>query len=113
MRKLSMVLLAAFASTASAQTPAAPDTLFTRTDTMITMRDGVKLFTAILTPRNAKGPLPLLMTRTPYGADGGARNLMSGRVYPELVASGYIFVYQDIRGLNKSQGQFVMNRPSL
>ena len=30
---------------------------------------------------------------------------------PELAASGYIFVYQDIRGRYKSGGQFVMNGP--
>jgi putative CocE/NonD family hydrolase len=30
---------------------------------------------------------------------------------PELAASGYIFVYEDIRGRYKSEGSFVMNRP--
>ena len=30
---------------------------------------------------------------------------------PELAASGYIFVAQDIRGRYASGGQFVMNRP--
>ncbi len=30
---------------------------------------------------------------------------------PELAASGYIFVYEDIRGRYGSEGQFVMNRP--
>ena len=30
---------------------------------------------------------------------------------PELATSGYIFVYQDIRGRYGSGGQFVMNRP--
>ncbi len=30
---------------------------------------------------------------------------------PELAASGYIFVFQDIRGRYESGGQFVMNRP--
>ena len=30
---------------------------------------------------------------------------------PELAASGYIFVYEDIRGRYESEGQFVMNRP--
>ena len=35
----------------------------------IPMRDGVKLFTAILSPVDAKKPAPILIVRTPYGAD--------------------------------------------
>ena len=33
------------------------------------MRDGVKLFTVILTPVDSKRPVPVLIQRTPYGAD--------------------------------------------
>ena len=29
----------------------------------------------------------------------------------EFVEDGYIRVYQDIRGLHRSEGEFVMNRP--
>ena len=36
-------------------------------EVMIPMRDGVRLQTVILTPRNPKGPLPFLIDRTPYG----------------------------------------------
>ena len=36
---------------------------------MIPMRDGVKLHTVILVPKGAKGA-PILLTRTPYDADG-------------------------------------------
>ena len=32
-------------------------------------------------------------------------------MYKEFVEDGYIIVYQDIRGLHNSEGQFVMNRP--
>src|SRR5450756_945182 len=39
-------------------------------EVMIPMRDGVKLETAILTPKNAKGALPFLIDRTPYGVPG-------------------------------------------
>jgi len=83
---------------------------FTRMDTTIAMRDGTRLFTVVLTPRNAAGPFPILMTRTPYGADDAARGIIDGR-YRELAADGYIFVEQDIRGRNRSGGEFVMNRP--
>ncbi|MCX6561205.1 MAG: CocE/NonD family hydrolase [Candidatus Aminicenantes bacterium] len=83
---------------------------FTLTEAMIPMRDGVKLYTAVWTPVGVPGPLPLLMDRTPYNA--GSRNAASiQRVYQELARDGYIFVFQDIRGRYKSEGQFVMIRP--
>ncbi len=34
---------------------------------MIPMRDGVRLQTVIFTPKQASGPLPILLQRTPYG----------------------------------------------
>ncbi len=77
----------------------------------IPMRDGVKLHTVIFAPKSAPVPLPLILLRTPYGADA-----YPGRPFPtdylrELAQDGYVFVFQDIRGLNKSEGEFVMNRP--
>ena len=80
---------------------------FDRREVMIPMRDGVKLFTVVFTPGEARGPLPILLNRTPYSAEGG--NV--GHGYAELAADGYIFAFQDIRGRFKSEGQFVMNRP--
>jgi uncharacterized protein len=85
-----------------------PDTGWVTTDTMIAMRDGVRLHTVIVTPPGG-GTLPILMDRTPYGASGFA----SG-VAPNAAAfglGGYIFVVQDIRGRYKSEGDFDMNRP--
>ena len=87
--------------------------LYTRQEVMIPARDGVKLHTVIYRPKNSAKtgpPLPFLMQRTPYGVAGmTARAIESGK--PELAASGYIFVYQDIRGRYGSGGKFVMNRP--
>jgi hypothetical protein len=40
---------------------------YTRHDTMIPMRDGVKLYTVYYTPNNTSGPVPVLIQRTPYG----------------------------------------------
>jgi hypothetical protein len=93
----------------SGQAPAAAPE-FTETRAMIPMRDGAKLFTVIFVPKNAQPPLPFLIMRTPYGAPSSPRPLMS-ESYKELVDEGYIFVYQDIRGRYKSEGQFVMQRP--
>ena len=41
--------------------------LFTRTEAMIPMRDGVRLHTRVYTPSRATEKLPILLLRTPYG----------------------------------------------
>jgi putative CocE/NonD family hydrolase len=85
------------------------DKRFTRTDAMIAMRDGVKLFTIVYVPKDKKGPLPFIMLRTPYGID--TRGPSSFQSYlKDLADEGYIFVFQDIRGRHKSDGTFVMSR---
>jgi putative CocE/NonD family hydrolase len=89
----------------AAQTPAAS---FTMTQVMIPMRDGIKLNTHIFVPKDATGPLPLMLERTPYQAPGNT-NWAQGK-YKALAADGYIFAFQDIRGRYKSEGQFVMQR---
>ncbi len=80
---------------------------------MIPMRDGVRLHTQIFIPENHDGSLPFLMMRSPYGNGDGppAEALASPKTpYWPLVKEGYIFVLQDIRGRNKSEGQFEMQR---
>ena len=86
---------------------------YVRSEVMIPVRDGVELHTVIVRPEGSDrsgSPLPFLMTRTPYGVNGaGPESVEVGK--PELATSGYIFVYQDIRGRYGSGGQFVMNHP--
>ncbi len=93
---------------ASAQRPE-----YVKSEAMIPMRDGVQLHAVMLRPAGPFGvgatALPFLMQRTPYGVDEVTPASVKGK--PELADSGYIFVYEDIRGRYKSQGQFVMNRP--
>jgi putative CocE/NonD family hydrolase len=79
-------------------------------DEMIPMRDGVKLHIHILTPTDMTGPLPILMTRTPYSVDG-FNNSSYPYERPELARAGYIFVGADIRGRFGSDGQFTMVHP--
>jgi putative CocE/NonD family hydrolase len=105
---LAVVVIALAARAARAQQPGA-DTTYVRSDTMIAMRDGTRLFTAILTPLHATAPLPILMNRTPYGAKDYASVLGPGAKRFEL--DGYILVVQDIRGRFGSEGTFDMNRP--
>jgi uncharacterized protein len=87
----------------------AADSAFTRTEARIPMRDGVLLYTTIYTPKNSREPLPVIFKRTPYGIDDAA-GAFAGSL-KELAADGYIFVFQDIRGRYRSEGQFVMQRP--
>jgi putative CocE/NonD family hydrolase len=107
------ICAAAIAAVAlAAREPPAPDPAeaFTVRDVMIPARDGVRLFTKIFTPRNQQGPLPLIFRRTPYGIDGAGGSF--ARYYKALADEGYIFVFQDIRGKFKSEGEFVMQRPA-
>src|SRR6184192_2990909 len=80
-------------------------------EVMIPMRDGVRLFTVIVAPKNAgpSSPLPILMDRTPYGAKDFATDMAQGATSSGL--DGYIYVAQDIRGRFGSEGTFDMNRP--
>jgi putative CocE/NonD family hydrolase len=79
---------------------------------MVPMRDGVKLQTLVYVPRHSNGPLPMLLTRTPYGrsVDGGTEPDPASKQVGPLIEDGYVFVYQDLRGRNGSEGTFVMNR---
>src|SRR6188768_2922318 len=103
-----LVAVACFAAVApiAAQQPSAP---FTRTEAMIPMRDGVRLFTQVYAPAKASEPLPILVLRTPYGIGNMSPEALAAAL-PELAADGYIIVRQDIRGRVKSEGQFVMLR---
>ena len=110
-------LLLFFLLIVSIQTYAQTDTLsvYRKTSVMIPMRDGTKLFTVLLTPVASCNPLPLLIQRTPYGADvpikDGETFNIGKTSFATLGKGGYIFVIQDIRGKFKSEGSFEMNRP--
>jgi len=91
-------------------------TLYKKTTAMIPMRDGVKLFTVIMTPVGATKPLPVLMQRTPYGADlpveeGGTMDFSVIPYFGNMAKEGYIFVVQDIRGKYKSEGTMQIHQP--
>jgi putative CocE/NonD family hydrolase len=103
-------LVVSIAGLAQAQgPPAAPEAPgFTVSEAMVPMRDGVRLHTVIYTPTGTHAPLPILFIRTPYGADAAFGG--PSAQYKELVADGYIFVFQDIRGRYTSEGRFVMQR---
>lgn len=86
-----------------------PDDKYNRQEVMIPMRDGVKLFTVIYTPKDQKEKLPFLMLRTPYGVKHYPSPERQGYIR-DMAEEGYIFVFQDIRGRYLSEGTFKMQR---
>jgi uncharacterized protein len=90
---------------------------YLKREQMIPMRDGVKLKTFILIPKNVHGA-PILLTRTPYNAAQRVMHFDSPHLaaaVPQMddtaVAAGYIIVFQDVRGKYGSEGDYVMTRP--
>jgi uncharacterized protein len=97
--------------------PIRPDADFIRREAMIPMRDGVKLYTVIFMKKGTRDA-PILLSRTPYDAKESTERTRSQKlteVLPamdaEFVEDHYIRVYQDIRGMHHSEGQFIMTRP--
>lgn len=90
---------------------------YVRREVMVPMRDGVKLFTVIVMKKGT-ARAPMLLSRTPYDASGQTGRVKSQRIVDilevmdaEFVQDGYIRVYQDIRGMHKSEGEWILNRP--
>ena len=83
----------------------------------IPMRDGKSLFTSVYVPNDAsaKKTYPILLVRTPYSvAPYGADNYKTALgPTAEYDKEGFIFVFQDVRGTNMSEGEFVNMRPHL
>jgi putative CocE/NonD family hydrolase len=107
---LAFLLCLTGAAPAFSQGKAEPWPGFEASMAMIPMRDGVRLHTTIYRPEAAREDLPILMLRTPYGIQRRAAGYFPAYM-KELVAEGYIIVFQDIRGRYDSEGEFIMNRP--
>ncbi|ACU03795.1 CocE/NonD family hydrolase [Pedobacter heparinus] len=86
---------------------------YRKEETYIKMRDGKKLFTTIYAPKDQENSYPIMLMRTPYSlAPYGVQN-MKVPIGPNMdfARDGFIFVYQDVRGKYKSEGDFIANRP--
>src|SRR5437899_119437 len=86
---------------------------YTKREVRIPMRDGVKLFTAIYTPKDASKKCPILMMRTPYDVGPYGADKFKEMIGPNthFLKEGYVFVYQDVRGCYMSEGKFVNMTP--
>jgi uncharacterized protein len=103
--RLVLVALLFLIPAAAQQDQPASKPPFKLQEVMIPVRDGVRLQTAILTPVDQSGPLPILFRRTPYGVPEKALEQMPSSM-KELAQDGYIFVIQNLRGRFKSEGVF-------
>ncbi len=78
----------------------------------IEMRDGVRLFTSIYSPKDQTEAYPILVWRTPYNIepheDKYSHRLLN---MVHLVKEKYIIVFQDVRGRYMSEGEFIDIRP--
>jgi putative CocE/NonD family hydrolase len=96
--------------------PNSPEALKERYDKQevyITMRDGIKLFTSVYTPKNDSVPHPILLNRTPYDIEpGGPGNFnVFVQLYSRYTEGDYILAFQDVRGRYMSEGSFEDIRP--
>jgi putative CocE/NonD family hydrolase len=86
---------------------------YQKKDYMIPMRDGVRLFTIVYAPKDTSQKYPIMLFRTPYsippyGSDDYRAQLGPS---PEFDRDGYIFVFQDVRGKFRSEGEFLVMKP--
>jgi putative CocE/NonD family hydrolase len=113
---LLVVLVAVFLAVWRAVRPDAAaytKTHYAKYEYRIPMRDGVKLFTQVYVPKDNSQSYPFLINRTPYGVAPYGQDAFRARLGPAhpFDRSGYIFVFQDVRGRNESEGEFVEVRP--
>lgn len=119
MKKLLLILgLALSCSQLFAQTAADSAYIrqnYTKTDKYITMRDGIRLYCTIYSPKDQSKKYPILMTRTPYNVGPYAKDDYKKMLGQNMLfaKAGYIFVYEDVRGRWMSEGTFVDVRPQV
>jgi uncharacterized protein len=80
--------------------PAPPDQLAEQS--MVPMRDGVRLATDVFLPGDA-GRMPAVLVLLPY--DKGGRYTFMSEIAPSFTDRGYAFVVQDVRGKFRSEGE--------
>jgi uncharacterized protein len=96
------------------------DSLWLRThyqklESYIPMRDGIRLYTSVYTPRDTTRPHPILLLRTPYSCSPYGQDdwwpALWLSYFKHYIRKGYCIVMQDVRGAFESEGRFVDVRP--
>ena len=88
---------------------------YDKAEYMVSMRDGVKLFTQVYTPKDQSQKYPIMLFTTPYSIRNYGEDNFRSYLGPNglYAPEGFIFVYQDVRGKFKSEGEFVVMRPHI
>lgn len=86
---------------------------YDKAEYFIEMRDGVKLFTIVYSPKDKSKTYPILMNRTCYNVSPYGDYKTYGQPSDHLVREGFIIVYQDVRGRYMSGGTFDNMRPNI
>jgi uncharacterized protein len=86
---------------------------YTKYEVRVPMRDGVKLFTAVYSPKDTSQTYPFLISRSPYGIPPYGVDHYPKRLGPgsSFLRDGFIFVEQDVRGRSMSEGTFAEMTP--
>jgi hypothetical protein len=85
---------------------------YDKTEYMVAMRDGVKLYTQVYTPKDKTQDYPIILFRTPYSVRYyGPKHFRRVFFNEAYTREGFIFVYQDVRGKFKSEGEFIVMKP--
>jgi len=86
---------------------------YDKKEVYITMRDGVRLFTSIYSPKDRTEKHPVLISRTPYNIEPRGPDQFNYFVqgYSRYTDEKYIMVYQDVRGRYMSEGIYEDIRP--
>lgn len=82
----------------------------TQMNVLVPMRDGVGLATNIYRPKNAKGPLPTILWKTPYNELQNSPATIRRAL--DAVKHGYAWVLQNERGRYFSEGKYeILGKP--
>ncbi len=113
MKVLTLAVL--FVSTTLLSCAQQPVNGYIKTEQLIPMRDGTKLFTAIYTPVDKSEKYAFLLARTPYSIAPYGEKAFKRNLGPNALFANekYIYVYQDVRGRHMSEGQFEEMTPAI
>ncbi len=87
---------------------------YTKKEYRIEMRDRIKLFTAVYSPKDKSVKYPIILWRTPYSVGPYGEDkfpVYRRNTWEHFIEEKYIIVYQDVRGRFMSEGNFVDMTP--
>lgn len=81
--------------------------LYDKADYMIPMRDGVRIYTEVYTPKDQSQTYPFLLSKSPYvDSSQPSPRMPTPGPWLRFMREGFIFVFQHHRGKGLSEGEF-------